>query len=272
MSRTARLFDLTDALRRRQRATSAATLAKALGVSQRTIYRDVQALLALGAPIDGEPGSGYLMHGEWCVPAPVFTETELRALALGARWLSGQLNHGSAAAAESAFDKIDALLSAAGKEACLQSGPRRSGPSDSQAASPTDSTAPSAAPALPFIGVGSDASSLRRAIRLEHKLRIDHLQDSGAIESRIVWPITLVDFDTARLLVAWSEGDEGFRHFRTDRIAAATLLDERHPRPRLALIQAWHAHEAASAAPITEEAQPETLSVKAPAPPIDKAH
>src|SRR4051812_19901058 len=62
MSRSVRLFDLLQALRRHRRAVSANTLAEELGVSKRTIYRDIDALIALGAPIDGEAGIGYLMR------------------------------------------------------------------------------------------------------------------------------------------------------------------------------------------------------------------
>jgi predicted DNA-binding transcriptional regulator YafY len=56
MNRTERLFALMDALRRHRRPVTAASLADELAVSLRTIYRDVQVLIGLGAPIDGEAG------------------------------------------------------------------------------------------------------------------------------------------------------------------------------------------------------------------------
>jgi predicted DNA-binding transcriptional regulator YafY len=43
----------------------------------------------------------------------------------------------------------------------------------------------------------------------------------------------------ARILVAWCETRSAFRHFRTDRIAAISELDERYPRRRLALLKEW---------------------------------
>ena len=58
MSRTGRLFLLMDALRGNRRPVTAAVLAEKLGVSERTIYRDVQTLTSLGAPIEGEAGVG----------------------------------------------------------------------------------------------------------------------------------------------------------------------------------------------------------------------
>ena len=50
MGRTQRLLTLLDALRRHRRPVTAAALAAELRVSVRTIYRDVQTLVGLGAP------------------------------------------------------------------------------------------------------------------------------------------------------------------------------------------------------------------------------
>ena len=54
MDKTERLFSIMDALRRHRRPVTAAALAEEQGVSVRTLYRDVQTLIGLGAPIDGE--------------------------------------------------------------------------------------------------------------------------------------------------------------------------------------------------------------------------
>ena len=59
MSRTERLLDLVQTLRRHRRPVSGAQLADELAVSLRTIYRDIQTLIAKGAPIEGEAGIGY---------------------------------------------------------------------------------------------------------------------------------------------------------------------------------------------------------------------
>ena len=53
MSRAARLLKLMEALRRRRRPVAGATLAEELGVSLRTLYRDIAALQAEGADIEG---------------------------------------------------------------------------------------------------------------------------------------------------------------------------------------------------------------------------
>jgi predicted DNA-binding transcriptional regulator YafY len=46
-----------------------------------------------------------------------------------------------------------------------------------------------------------------------------------------------------RVLAAWCELRQDFRHFRTDRIVALRLTDTRYPRRRRALMQEWRAVE-----------------------------
>src|SRR6478752_8520490 len=90
MDKTERLFSVMDALRRHRRPVTAAQLAEEQGVSVRTIYRDVQTLIGLGAPIDGEAGLGYLLRPGFFLPPLMFDEDELEALVLGARWVARQ--------------------------------------------------------------------------------------------------------------------------------------------------------------------------------------
>ena len=56
MSRSERLLDLIQTLRRRRRPVSGKALADELGVSIRTLYRDIATLQGQGAPIEGSPG------------------------------------------------------------------------------------------------------------------------------------------------------------------------------------------------------------------------
>lgn len=79
MNKTERLFALIDVFRRHRRAVTAAVLAQDMGVSLRTIYRDVQTLIGLGAPIDGEAGTGYLLRPGFFLPPLMFDPTELEA-------------------------------------------------------------------------------------------------------------------------------------------------------------------------------------------------
>lgn len=68
MTRSHRLFDLMQALRRHRRTVSGKALAHELGVSLRTIRRDVATLQGMGADIEGEPGVGYVLRPGFLLP------------------------------------------------------------------------------------------------------------------------------------------------------------------------------------------------------------
>jgi predicted DNA-binding transcriptional regulator YafY len=220
MSRSARLFDLIQALRRHRRAVSAVVLAEELGVSKRTIYRDIETLIALGAPIDGAAGIGYLMKPGFILPPLMFTEDELEALALGARWVAQRADPELVTAAENTLAKIAAVLPIPLTVALDNSG--------LMSASPRSPAQDSIDPAV-----------VRAAIRGQRKLRISYADEAGTATERVVWPIALVYFEAVRLVVAWCEMRQGFRHFRSDRIAKVIETGERYPRSRQTLTKAW---------------------------------
>ena len=62
MSRAERLLELMQVLRRHRHPVSGAALAGELGISIRTLYRDIASLQARGANIDGAPGLGYVLR------------------------------------------------------------------------------------------------------------------------------------------------------------------------------------------------------------------
>src|ERR1700732_4704134 len=95
-----------DALRGHRRPVTAARLAEDLAVSIRTVYRDIQTLIDLGAPLGGEAGIGYLLRPGFFLPPLMFGEDELEALVLGARWVQGQGDPALAQAAATALAKI----------------------------------------------------------------------------------------------------------------------------------------------------------------------
>ena len=98
MDKTERLFSIMDALRRHRRPITAAALAEEQNVSVRTLYRDIQTLIGLGAPIDGEAGVGYMLKPGFFLPPLMFSPEELEALVLGARWVETQPDDGLGAA------------------------------------------------------------------------------------------------------------------------------------------------------------------------------
>jgi predicted DNA-binding transcriptional regulator YafY len=74
-------------------------------------------------------------------------------------------------------------------------------------------------------------------------LRIRYLDKSGSDSRRTIWPFALGFFERVRIVVAWCEMRQGFRHFRTDRISKVQVTDKRYPRRRQVLLKDWRAVE-----------------------------
>jgi predicted DNA-binding transcriptional regulator YafY len=90
-----------------------------------------------------------------------------------------------------------------------------------------------------------DLSIIRQAIRSGYKLGIDYCDLQGKVTQRTIWPLALGYFDHVRMLAAWCETRQDFRHFRTDRIAALRAGKEHYPRRKQELLKAWRAADAA---------------------------
>ena len=225
MSRSQRLFDLLDLLRTRRRPVSGQVLADAVGVSLRTVYRDIATLQAMGAGIEGEPGLGYVLKPGFLMPPLMFSIEELEALIVGSRWVAERGDDRLKGAAAEALSRIAAVLPKDLRDeldaSTLVIGPGREIPPDAL-----------------------DPALLRAAIRAERKLAIDYGDASGAASRRTVWPFALAYFDQVRVLAAWCELRQDFRHFRTDRIRSAEMLPERYPRRRQVLAREWEAARA----------------------------
>jgi predicted DNA-binding transcriptional regulator YafY len=87
MSRSERLLDLLQLLRRYRQPLSGAVIAADMGISLRTLYRDIATLQSQGASIDGAPGLGYVLKPGFTLPPLMFSADEVEALALGSRWV-----------------------------------------------------------------------------------------------------------------------------------------------------------------------------------------
>jgi len=223
VSRAQRLLDLIQLLRRHRFPVSGAALAQELGVSLRTLYRDIQTLNAQGAHIDGEAGVGYVLRPGFMLPPLMFSEEEIEALVLGSRWVAERADAPLSEAARNALAKIVAVLPddmRDGADAGLLVGPGER------------------------IAAGdAELATIRQAIRTERKLAIAYVDQDGARTRRTVWPFALGFFDRVRIVAAWCELRGDYRHFRTDRIAALKLSDKRYPRRRQALLKEWRATE-----------------------------
>jgi predicted DNA-binding transcriptional regulator YafY len=218
MTRSARLLDLIQALRRRRRPVAAGTLAEELGVSPRTVYRDIATLVSQGAPIEGEAGLGYVLRPGYLLPPLMFDDDELDALILGLRLVVERTDEALGLAADNALAKIVAVLPAEKEDAAATSG---------LLAGPIKADAPE------FL------ASIRQAIRGERKLRLSYTDRRGTATERVVWPIAVGFLETADVLAAWCELRSDFRHFRLDRIVRAETLGARIPRHRRVLLAEW---------------------------------
>jgi predicted DNA-binding transcriptional regulator YafY len=222
VSRSSRLLALLQVLRGHRRPVTAATLARELEVSERTIYRDLSELAAQGAPIQGEAGVGYVLRPGLFLPPLMLSEDETEAILLGLRYVDQRGDDVLMKAAANARAKITAVLSRemqATADAPLSiPGPDGSGFPDNK---------------VPL-------ALMRSAIQTQRRLAIEYVDDRERRTGRVVWPIQLGFMDRARVLTAWCELREAFRFFRTDRIFSAELLD-RYPARRADLLRDFQA-------------------------------
>ena len=109
MRRDDRLFDLVQEMRD-GRLHTAAELARAMGVSTRTIWRDMAMLAASGLPVEGERGLGYILRAPLMLPQTILTADELAALALALRGLAEDDGHPLSRAARTLLVKVATLM------------------------------------------------------------------------------------------------------------------------------------------------------------------
>lgn len=205
-----RLFAVLDELRAARRPLAARIIAGRLGVSERTIYRDIASLQSMGAPVRGEAGLGYQLEPGYFLPPLQFSPDEMEAVMLALRLLSARNGAALSAAASRARGKIAAVL----------------GEEDAERFH-----------SLPLLAVSrsqvEDRAAeqweglLRQAIRERHVVNLTYDSLSGQQSERRVWPLGLTVFDEVWLLTAWCEQAVGFRNFRLDRILGASLTDTR---------------------------------------------
>ena len=221
LSRTQRLFDLIQIFRRYRYPISGKRLAEELGVSLRTLYRDIVTLQAQGASIEGAPGVGYVLRPGFMLPPLMFSEEEIEALVLGSRWVARRTDKKLGLAATNVLAKIAAVLPEDLRHQLQFSGLL-------------------IGPAKTLIERDDEREALiRHAIRKEYKLQMTYTDANGDGSQRIIWPLALGFFEEVHVVVAWCELRLDFRHFRTDRIVALTQLETRYPKRRQTLLKKW---------------------------------
>lgn len=220
MSRTERLFDLLQLLRNRTQPVTGPVLARELGVSVRTLYRDIATLQGQGADIEGEPGLGYVMRPGFTLPPLMFSADEIEALVLGSRWVAVRGDDARLSqSAHQALSKIMAVL-------------------------PTELRDRAEATNLLVARMGItpaqiDPGTIRLAIRNERKLDIVYRSGDGTESTRTIWPFMIGFFENTRVVAGWCELRQDYRHFRIDRITSIAEREERYPRRRAQMLRDW---------------------------------
>ncbi|WP_439524440.1 helix-turn-helix transcriptional regulator [Marivita sp.] len=201
MKRSDRLYALMRRLKDGHLHTAEA-MAQDLGVSIRTIYRDMDTLATSGVPVEGARGSGYTARAMITLPPLNLTHKELEALHIGLAAVGEADTDDLAQAARALADKIDAVL-------------------------PEDAGAPSARfgfATYPFAEAAQGfrhMPAFRKAIRARQKLRLQ-LEDETTMHT--VRPLHLDYWGRIWTCVVWDETDEAFATFRMDRVADLTPL------------------------------------------------
>ncbi|SDF25285.1 MULTISPECIES: helix-turn-helix transcriptional regulator [Bosea] len=225
MQRAERLLDMIQSLRRRRRPVTAETLASELDVSVRTVYRDIGALVRQGVPVRGEAGIGYVLDAGFDLPPLMLSPDEIEAVLVGMRWLSERADPVLARAAEDVVSKVAAVLPPHLRPILLDGALfAASHPGDV----PADQV---------------DVAAVRAAIRNGRKLSIHYSDESGQATQRMIWPIGMTFYERVRVVIAWCELRQAFRHFRTDRMTGLAALEERYPARRADLFRRWQKEE-----------------------------
>lgn len=219
MSRTERLLDLLQLLRCHKYPVSGQALAEKLGVSQRTIYRDIQTLQHQGANIEGEAGVGYVLRDGYLMPPLMLTEQEVEALVLGSRWVRKYADAELGEAAHNVVSKIESVIPVQLKKT-LNSTTLLVGKTPKQEHNPT-------------------ISLVRKSVREEMKLKLSYCDLEGKKTQRVVWPFAIGFFEQVQILGAWCELRQAFRHFRMDRIEQAVDLGVPYAQGKMQLFSEW---------------------------------
>lgn len=221
MRRADRLFQIIQILRRYRKPVTAEMIAVELETSKRSVYRDIATLMAQRVPIRGEAGIGYVLEGGHDMPPLMLTADEIEAAVLGAQLVAIRGDAGLARAAQDLVAKIAAavperLRPVVLEPASLASPGRKSLPEDSV-----------------------DVGIIRQAIHGARKLTLHYSDEQARATERIVWPIGIGYLESVRMLIAWCELRQDFRHFRTDRIRVVELREDRYPERPAALRAKW---------------------------------
>jgi predicted DNA-binding transcriptional regulator YafY len=209
--RTLRLLSLMQG----RRDWSGAALADRLGISVRTLRRDVERLRELGYPVEANPGvaGGYRLAAGAALPPLVLDDDEAVALTLGLQAAAAGAVAGMAEASVRALAKVAPVLPTRLR--------RR-----------VDALRSMTVPAPPWSDGGPAVDpellvALAQACRETQRLAFRYTAAGGGPAERLVEPHRLVPLGRRWYLVAYDPSRGDWRSFRVDRMAAAAATGAR---------------------------------------------
>ncbi|MFF3336030.1 helix-turn-helix transcriptional regulator [Streptomyces sp. NPDC002888] len=201
---SARLLRLLSLLQA-HREWSGAELADRLGVTARTVRRDVDRLRELGYPVNASPGTGggYQLGAGAELPPLLLDDDEAVAVAVGLRTAAGHGIDGIGETSVRALAKLEQVLPSRLR--------RRVGALNAFTVPMLRGPQPSAVdPAV--------LTELANLCRDAERLRFEYRGHDGALTRRAVEPHRLVCTERRWYLVAWDLDRDDWRTFRVDRI------------------------------------------------------
>lgn len=200
---SARLLRLLSLLQA-HREWSGADLAERLGVTTRTVRRDVDRLRELGYPVDASPGTGggYQLGAGAELPPLLLDDDEAVAVAVGLRTAAGQGVEGIGEASVRALAKLEQVLPGRLR--------RRVSTLNAFTVPMLRTPATRVDPAV--------LTELANACRDSERLRFEYRDHGGTATRRTVEPHRLVCTERRWYLVAWDVDRADWRTFRVDRI------------------------------------------------------
>ena len=225
MARSDRLLRLLHYMRTEPAPVTAARLAELADVSDRAIYRDIAALRAAGALIDGQAGFGYTLTEDAALPPQMLTRLETEAVILGLSAVRAEGDPELAAAAADALAKITASLPEQARHHARHAGLR-------------------AARVDPKPPLAIDPGAVRHAMWEERAVDIDYIDGEGRTTHRRIWPLSVVFFERVLIVLAYCTLRQDFRAFRLDRIRHLETTGHSFRPRRAALLREYLARNA----------------------------
>jgi predicted DNA-binding transcriptional regulator YafY len=220
MPKSDRLFRLLSAMRLLPQPVTAARLAEETGVSERTLYRDIEALRAGGALIDGAAGVGYTLTEDPALPPQMFTRLEVEALVLGLAEVAVSGDAALAKAAAEAQAKIIATLPDRVQRQAVHA-VSRVHRYDRRPAAP------------PHLHILREAAWEERAVDLAY------LDTAGHKTRRRILPLGTVFLEHEVQCLAFCCLRQDFRRFKVQWMAEVRLTDESFRPRRVPLLRAY---------------------------------